>query len=207
MDGLVFPPNTTSVYIEATAGRNAASGSKTYFAGFVEPGGIFRIADPQGGLLESSTTIVIKDKEGEGSIVLQSVTFGTDCSVNLSLFDRFGANSIVQWTNEQQGTVDASPQNAVLTYTISNIGTVPAELLGLETTITFTNPETTILEDVFLANELVPVGGDFTVSLVNEIIVLGRRQYTFAATARARQGLSNCSASAFTDFTAGYTVF
>jgi hypothetical protein len=203
-DGFLPPPTTTSVFIEATAGANPESGSPTYFSGVVEPGGIFNLTNPEGGLLDSRTTIVIRT----GDVIFQTVVFGTDCEVDLSLNDRYGANSIVQWINTPQGAVDVFPEDVDLTYTITNTGRVPAMLTSLETTISETNPNSTETVNFIVANQVVPVGGNFVVPLEYEISLAGgRRQYTVGASARAMQGGLECAASSTIQFDAGYTEF
>ena len=84
---------------------------------------------------------------------------------------------------------------------------VPAELMGLETIITFTDPDTTRLENVTLMN-VVPVDSLFTLSVENEImLLLNGWQYTFTSTVRGRDnGRSNCSSTATTQFITGFNI-
>jgi hypothetical protein len=193
------------VFIEARAGTNPDSSSPLYFSGVVEPGGIFNLTNPEGGLLDSSTTIIIRT----GNVILQNVTFGTDCEVNLNLNDRYGANSVVQWTNPPQGTVDVFPEQADLTYTITNTGRVPAELVSFQTTIVEANQISSSMEmiDFVVADQVVPVGGTFTVNSEIELFLEGRRKYTIGASVRAMEGGLECVSLSTIQFDAGYTEF
>jgi hypothetical protein len=117
-----------------------------------------------------------------------------------------GTNCSSAFPDSPQGeAVNASTATVDLTYTITNTGTVPAELISLETTISNTNSNATTMESFIVAGEVVPVGGDFVVTMEYEVLLLeGRRKYTIGASTRAMQGGPQCVALAAIQFDAGF---
>lgn len=191
------PPLEGTVFIRAvdTKGRGI-----NYFSGAVDVGGSFRLFDG-GERLQADMSILISEGNMSGGAPLQLINWHSSCSRNLFLKDFYGSNQVVEWVNEEQGTVNCL-RNLTYNYLIENNGDVNAELLSLTTTV---NGRTEDLTPQ-VANQVVGTMGTFTTQFRVEVDLTTRQQYTVDATLTGQPIPANgqtCSDSDRLQFVAG----
>lgn len=172
-EGAGPPPSEGVVYIQA----QALAGSEFYFEGEVAIGSNFSMTPKDSDMLSADSTILVREGSANGR-PMQLVNFHTSCSNNLFLSDSFGASQVIEFTNEEQGTVN-SKTNVTYRYVIQNTGEVDAELVSLTT---FVDPPG-VTEDLTdqVENQIVGSSGNFTVNITVEIDLTVATRYTVEA--------------------------
>lgn len=143
------PATSSPVFIEAIS----SSSGETYFSGAVEAGGVFEMTN-NGDPLDPIVTISISDEAMQTP--LQVVSFDSSGSTPLLMNDIYGSSQVVGWITAE-GVVDSTMvQTLTYEYTISNEGTVPANLQVLVSN--FTEGDFFSSQEINLGGTVVQVG-------------------------------------------------
>ena len=206
------PPsqNGTRSYIKAIASSN----EKVHFSGFVNVGDQFTLS-PEHGAFAADMNITIYNPGNFTELsdivnydnMIQTVLFHSSCDLDLYLMDQFGSVQLVEFFNEEEGTVTAV-QDVTLGFTIyvtTGIEGGGATLSGLIAVSTTGdgNSDVIILND-HVTKELesgmpIYVTGKFTIDLST------RQNYTVVGTVAGNTYDGTfCAGSNIAMFTAGY---
>ena len=155
----------------------------------------------------SLITIYKNNNTGDLANLLQSIQYHSSCSSTLFLKNRFGANILVQWTNEEQGTISCFANqtfNLEVDIPIDFEGG-PATVTGLTVASNVDPYFFNLTESVFgvVAN----AGDTFSTSINVPVDLTEKRTYNMLITLTAETATGVvCTATDLVTFTAGYPL-
>ena len=80
-------------------------GTRIYHDNSVEVGNTFTLDDGNTRFVANQLIKMYNSSQLIPENLIQTVQYHSSCSANLFLLDRFGAAQLMQWTNEDQGTI------------------------------------------------------------------------------------------------------
>jgi hypothetical protein len=162
----------TPYYIVVT---DAKGKGITYFSGIVNVGDFYKLGDGTE-RFEADQTIQIFTPDQ--ATMLQDVQYHSSCSQNLELKNRFGANQIVEFLNEEQGLVSCFE-----TFSFTLNIEVPISVTGEAITLSKLTVDTNFAGQFDLtdqvANVTVQPGGYVVATLEGEVDFCISQTYTF----------------------------
>lgn len=155
----------------------------------------------------SLITIYKNNNTGDLANLLQSVQYHSSCSSTLFLKNRFGASILVQWTNEEQGTISCFANQ---TFDIEV--DIPIDFEGGPATVTSLTVASNVDPFFFnltdsVAGLTVGAGETFQTSVAIPIDLTEKKDYNMLVTLEAETAAGGvCSATDLVSFTAGYPL-
>ena len=179
-----------------------------FFRDYVEVGSIYN-HDSGGERFSADSLITIYKNNNTGDLanLLQSVQYHSSCSSTLFLKNRFGASILVQWTNEEQGTISCFANQ---TFNIEV--DIPIDFQGGPATVSSLTVASNVDPFFFnltqsVAGVAVNAGETFQTSVAVPIDLTEKRTYNMLVTLEAETaGGAKCTATDLVTFTAGYPL-
>jgi len=156
---------------------------------------------------DSIITIYKNNNTGDLANLLQSIQYHSSCSQTLFLKNRFGANILVEWTNEEQGTI-----SCFANQTFNLEVDIPVEFEGGPATVTGLTVASNVDPFFFnltddVAGVVVNAGDTFQTTINVPIDLTEKRTYNMLITLTAdTAGGQICTATDIVTFTAGYPL-
>jgi hypothetical protein len=194
--GQISTARGTPYFIVVT---DAANDGVTYFSGVVNVGDTYTLQNGQPFADDQIIRIFTADRR----TLLQNVQYGSSCGDNLVLLNRFGANQLVEFTNQQQGLV-SSFETFSFAITIS-VPDVPGSRPVLITSLTAdTNIDGVVdLTEQVRGNPILP-GQSLIATLVGEVELTTSRTYEIRFNVEGKDALENlCVGQESVSFQAG----
>jgi hypothetical protein len=183
-------------------------GSATYTREYVAVDSLYEMdAGGEEFAANSIITIYKNNNTGDLSNLLQSVQFHSSCSQSLALKNRFGASILVEWTNEEQGTISCFG-NASFSITVN----IPVEFTGGPATVTSLTVASNVDPFFFnltdsVAGQTLNAGDTFIAEVSVPLDLSEKRTYTLLVTLQAdTAGGTTCSATEVLSFEAGFPL-
>ena len=185
-----------------------ADGSVTYHRDYVEVGSLYN-HDSGGERFSADSLITIYKNNNTGDLanLLQSVQYHSSCSSTLFLKNRFGANILVQWTNEEQGTISCFANQ---TFQIEV--DIPIDFEGGPATVTSLTVASNVDPFFFnltdsVAGVSVDAGDTFQTTVAVPIDLTEKKTYNMLVTMQAETAAgATCVATDLVTFEAGYPL-
>ena len=155
----------------------------------------------------SIITIYKNNNTDDLSNLLQSVFFHSSCSQSLSLKNRFGASILVEWTNEEQGTISCFG-NASFTVTVN----IPLEFTGGPAAVTSLTVASNVDPFFFnltdsVAGQVINAGDSFIAEVSIPLDFSKKQTYNLLVTLTAETADgATCTASDLLSFEAGFPL-
>jgi hypothetical protein len=161
----------TPYYIVVT---DAKGNGITYFSDIVNVGDFYNLGD---GTERFEADQIIQIYTPDQSTMLQDVQYHSSCSQNLELKNRFGANQLVEFLNDEQGLVSCFE-----TFSFSLNIAVPISVSGEAITLTKLTADTNFAGLIDLtdqvAGQTVEPGGSVVATLEGEVDFSTAQTYT-----------------------------
>lgn len=155
----------------------------------------------------SIITIYKNNNTGDLANLLQTVQYHSSCSSTLFLKNRFGANILVQWTNEEQGTI-----SCFANQTFNLDVDIPIDFEGGPATVTSLTVASNVDPYFFNLTDSVfgvvaDAGDTFSTSINVPVDLTEKRTYNMLITLTAETVTGTiCTATDLVTFTAGYPL-
>jgi hypothetical protein len=178
---------------------DAASDGVTYFSGVVNVGETYTLQNGQ----PFSDDQIIRIFTADRSTLLQNVQYGSSCTDNLVLLNRFGANQLVEFTNQQQGLVSAFESfSFAVTISVPDVPEARPVLITSLTADTNINGVIDLTEQV-RGNPILP-GQSLLATLVGEVDLTTSRTYELRFNVEGKDAKGNlCVGQESVSFQAG----
>lgn len=177
------------------------------FSGMVEVGEVYEMTLGGEPLHAGATISIFLNSTRIQETRLQTVRLNPSCVESIvAMNNKFGANQVVGWQNDVQGTVDSiAPQTLTFNYEITNTGTAPSTPVSLESTFTGTGPGV-IAGSANLANVVLNPNQSTTVSIPVEDVSMDERRTILVESTIVGTNSANteCRDSDETEFQVGF---